>query len=281
MSQDGNVSRAGAAAGHAADRAAREAAPWVEKLARLGYAAKGAVYVLVGGLAVAAAIGAGGGAEGSTGAMGSLAGSTLGRAVLGIIALGLAGYVIWSLIRAVRDPENEGTGHRIFFVITALIHGLLAVEAARMAFSGSSGGSGGDSASHWSAQVMQQPFGQWLVGAAGVAIALYGIHQLIDAWRVDLDDHLALGRMSRSGRTWAVRSGRFGMAARGVVFTIIGYYVVDAALSANPDEAQGLDGVLSSMQDTPWLLGIIALGFVAYGIYNFIRARYRVINPAQ
>lgn len=285
MNQDGNIGRASAAAGAAADRATREAAPWVEKLARLGYAAKGAVYILIGGLAVAAATGNGGGATGSTGAMASIADSTLGRAALALIALGLAGYVIWSLVRAVRDPEDEGTGHRVFFVITALIHAFLAVEAARMAFSGSSGGSGGsgggNGAAHWSAQVMQQPFGQWLVGAAGVAIALYGIQQLIQAWRVDLDDQLALGRMSHSGRTWAVRTGRFGLAARGVVFTIIGYYVVEAALSANPNEAQGVDEVLSSMQDTPWLLGIIALGLVAYGLYNLIRARYRVIQPAR
>lgn len=282
MSHSRNIGRAGAAAGNAADRAAREAAPWVEKLARLGYAAKGAVYLLIGGLAVAAATGNGGGATGSTGAMASLAGSTIGRGALALIALGLAGYVIWSLVRALRDPENEGTGHGMFFVITALIHGFLAVEAARMAYSGSSGGSGGgDGAAHWSAQVMQQPFGPWLVGAAGVAIALYGIQQLIHAWRVDLDDHLALGRMSRSGRTWAVRTGRFGLAARGVVFAIIGYYVVEAALSANPNEAQGLDEVLSAMQDTPWLLGIIALGLVAYGLYNLIRARYRVIQPAR
>jgi hypothetical protein len=269
-------------AGDAADRATRDAAPWVEKLARMGYAAKGAVYLLVGGLAVAAAFGNGGDTTGSTGAMASIADSTLGRAVLALIALGLAGYVIWSLVRAIRDPEDKGTGHRIFYVVTALIHGFLAVEAARMAMSGSGGGSGGDSgASHWSAQVMQQPFGAWLVGAAGVAIALYGIQQLINAWRVDLDDQLALGRMSASARTWAVRSGRFGLAARGVVFSIIGYSVVKAAMEASPEEARGLDAVLDSWRDTPWLLGVIALGLVAYGIYNLIRARYRVIRPAQ
>lgn len=266
--------------GRAADAAAREAAPWVEKLARVGYAAKGAVYVLVGGLAVAAAVGSGGQTTGSSGAMSSIADSTLGRIVLGLIALGLVGYVIWGVVRALRDPENEGTGHRIFFAVTAAIYGFLAVEAARLAMSGPAGGSGGgDGADHWSAQVMQQPFGQWLLGLAGAAVAIYGIHQLINAWRVDLDDQLALGSMSRTARTWTVRSGRLGLGARGVVLTIIGYYLVQAALGANASEARGLGAVLSSMRDTPWLLGIIALGLLAYGVYNLVRARYRVIRP--
>jgi hypothetical protein len=269
-------------ANDAADRAAKEAAPWVEKLARLGYAAKGAVYLLVGGLAVAAAFGSGGQTTGSSGALTTLADSTLGRIALGLIALGLAGYVVWGFVRAIRDPENEGTGHRIFFAVTAVIYGFLAVEAARLAASGMGGGSGGGGggASHWSAQLMQQPFGLWLVGAAGVAVGIYGLQQLINAWQVDLDDRLALGQLSSTARTWVVRSGRLGLAARGLVFVIIAYYFVQSALQASPSEAKGLGGVLTSMQDTPWLLGLVALGLLGYGIYNLVRARYRVIRPA-
>lgn len=271
----------GREAKHAADAAAREAAPWVEKLARLGYAAKGAVYSLVGALAIAAALGMGGQTTGSSGAMATIADSTLGRVFLVILALGLAGYTIWGLVRAIHNPENDGTGHRIFYAITAGIYALLTVEAVRLALGGSGGGgSGGDSADHWSARLMEQPFGQWLLAAVGVAIAIYGVQQLINAWRVDLDDQLALNRMSAQGRRWAVRSGRLGMAARGVVFSIIGYYVVQAGLTADPDDARGIDAVLSAMRDTPWLLGVIGLGFLAYGIYNVIRARYRVIRPA-
>ena len=268
----------------AADAAAREAAPWVEKLARAGYAAKGAVYILVGGLALAAVFGGGGQTTGSSGALTTLSDSIWGRVALGLIALGLLGYVVWGVVRALRDPENEGTGHRVFFAVTAGIYGLLAVEAARLALSagggGGGGGAGGGGAVHWSAQLMQQPFGQWLVVAAGVAVGIYGIQQLIDAWRVDLDDQLALGRLSSTGRTWAIRSGRLGLAARGLVFVIIAYYFVQAGLQASPGEARGLGGVLSSLRDTPWLLAIVALGLLAYGVYNLVRARYRVIRPA-
>jgi hypothetical protein len=268
-------------AGRAADSAARQAAPWVEKLARLGYAAKGAVYILVGGMALAAVLGVGGQTTGSSGAMATIADSTVGRIVLGLIALGLAGYVIWSFVRAIRDPEGEGTGHRVFFAITGTIYGFLAVEAARLAMSGPAGGSGsGSGASHWSGQLMQQPFGQLLVGIAGLAIGIYGIQQLINAWRVDLDDQLALNRLSRTGRTWVYRAGRLGLASRGAVFVIIAYYFVQAALNASPSQARGLGGVLSSLRDTPWLLGLVALGLLAYGVYNLVRAKFRVIRPA-
>ncbi|MFW6331381.1 MAG: DUF1206 domain-containing protein, partial [Gemmatimonadota bacterium] len=168
---------------------------------------------------------------------------------------------------------GKGTGLGL-----AVIYGLLAVEAARMALSGAGGGGGG--ASHWSATLMQQPFGRWLVAAAGVAVGVYGLQQLLNAWRVDLDDQLALGSLSRSARRWTIRLGRLGLAARGVVFGIIGYYFVRSALQASPSEARGVGGVLSSLQDTPWLLGVIAVGLVAYGLYNMVRARYRVIRPA-
>lgn len=275
----------GGGAEGAARRATREAAPWVETLARFGYAAKGAVYILVGGLAVAAAVGGGGQTTGSSGALATIAESPLGRVALALIALGLAGYVVWGVVRAVVNPENDSGGKRAYYGISAVVYGLLAVEAARLALSGPGGGGGsaggsGDGAMHWSATLMQQPFGHWLLGAVGVGVALFGLQQIWNAWRVDLDDQLALGSMSRTTRSWAVRSGRFGLAARGVVFVIIGVYVTLAAVQSDPSEARGLGGVLDTMRETPWLLGLVALGLVAYGVYNLVRARFRVIRPA-
>lgn len=277
---DGSIPGTAEAKG-AAHTAEREAAPWVEKLARFGYAAKGAVYVLVGGLAVATAFGQGGQTTGSSGALATISDSTLGRIVLGLIALGLIGYALWGVVRAVRNPEHDSGGKRAYYGLSAAIYGLLAVEAGRLALSGSSGGGGGGGgADHWTATLMQQPFGQWLVGAVGAAVAIFGLQQVWQAWNVDLDDRLDLSRLSSTGRTWAIRSGRFGLAARGVVLTIIGVYFTIAAIQSDPSEARGVGGVLDMMRGTPWLLGLIALGLVAYGVYNFVRARYRVIRPA-
>lgn len=259
-----------------------ETAPWIEKLARFGYGAKGLVYLLVGGLAAMAAFTGGGRTTGSTGALAAVANDPGGRALLALIAFGLFGYVIWRAVCAVRNPEHESGAKRLFYAVTGLAYGALAVEAARLALHGVGGGSGqGDNGpAHWSAEAMAQPLGQLLVAAAGVAIGLYGLHQIVSGWRVELDDQLALGAMSANARRWTVRISRFGLAARGLVFTIIGGFLVVAAIQSDPSEATGIGGVLSMLRTTPWLLGVVALGLMAYGLYNLVRARYRVIRPA-
>ena len=260
----------------AARAAAHEAAPWIEMLARLGFAAKGAVYILVGALAAMAAFSGGGQTTGSSGALATLADDTWGRVLLGAIAVGLFGYVLWRAVSALLNPEHDKTGKRVFYGITAVIYAGLAIEAARMALG--AGGGGGDDTAHWSAQLMSQPFGQILMAAAGVAVGLYGLQQIIHAWQADLDDRLDLSAMTRNARTWTVRFGRFGLAARGFVLAIIGGFFVMAAIQADPSEARGIDGVLDLMRGTTWLLGLVALGLIAYGAYQFVRARYRRIR---
>lgn len=253
----------------------------IEGIARTGYAAKGVVYGIVGVIAARAAFGNGGQATGSSGALQSLADSTLGLITLAAIAVGLACYVVWRAIGATLNPENESGGKRAFLAVTAIVHAGLAIEAARLALSGgSSGGSSGGAQSR-TAELMSQPFGVWLVGAVGVIIAGFGLYQLGKAWKADLSDKLQLGRMNATARTWAVRSGRAGLAARGVVFCIIGGLLVTAAIRANPNQAEGLGGALRTLQDQPygpWLLGIVAIGLVAYGVYMEVQARYRRIG---
>lgn len=279
-----DIEMKGTDAGGAARRAYGEVASWVEPLARFGYGGKGAVYILVGALAVAAAIGSGGQTTDSTGALATISDSTFGRVVLALVAFGLAGYVVWGVVRALRNPENDGAAKRAYHGLAAVLYSGLALEAARMALNGGSssgaGGSdsGGGSADHWSATLMQQPFGRVLLGAAGLGILLFGVQQLLKAWRSDLDDELSLASVSADIRRWIVRTARLGLAARGVVFGIIGGYVVTAAVQADPSEARGLGGVLDTLEQTPWLLAIVALGLVAYGIYSLVLARYRRIR---
>ena len=252
-----------------------QAAPWIEKLARFGYAAKGVVYIIVGVIAARAAFGSGD-AEGSSGALGSLRDEPFGQVLLWLIAIGLFGYVVWQAVLAVRNPEGDETGKRIFHGVSAVIHGGLALTALRLAQGGSEGGG-----SDVTATLMAAPFGRILVGLAGLLVAGYGIHQMWNAWTVDLDDHLDLSRLSATARTWAVRTGRAGLAARGIVMAILGYMFITAALRANPSSSDDVEGVLDSMRDHPWLLAIVALGLVAYGIYSLVRARYRRIRAGR
>lgn len=271
---------------HAQD-AMTAASPWVEFLARAGYAAKGVVYSLVGFIAARTAFGNGGDAKGSKDALASLLGEPFGRVLLGVVAAGLAGYALWCFVRAVWDPEHDGkdakgVAKRAFSFARGLVYVSLVVAVIGMIRGAASSG-GGDATREWTAWLMSFPLGVWLVGLAGASVIAYGAAQAYRAWKVKLDKQLSLGRMSPAARRWTVYLSRFGMAARGVVFGIIGTFLIQAALHANPREAKGLGGALESLRSQsygPWLLAAVALGLIAYGLYQFARARYRRIDPA-
>ncbi len=266
--------------------AAREAGPWVERLARLGYAAKGIVYLIIGGIAARAAFGPGERVEGSQGALRTILEQPFGKFLLGLMALGLAGYALWRFVQAGLDPEHKGNdaggaAKRAGYAISGVIHAGLAIAALRMATGG--GGGGGDRTDDWTATLMRQPMGRWLVAAVGLGIMGYGAYALYRAYAVKLSKRLDLSRMSPAAREWAVRSGRAGIAARGVVFLVMGYFLLQAALHSNPGEARGVDGALQALQQQsygPWILGLVALGLIGYGIYQLVEARYRIITPA-
>lgn len=274
-------------AGPVLPRARRQAGPWIARLARLGYAAKGIVYLLVGGLAVLAALGRGGETTGSEGALHALLQQPLGRAWLGGLAVGLAGYTLWRLVQAATDPEHpdgglKRVGMRLLYALSALIHAGLTLEAARLA-SGSPGGGGGGEAEtrHWSAVVLSQPFGAWLLGAAGAGVVGFGLVELVRAYRVDLPDRLDLSGVGREARDWIVRAARLGMSARGIVFATIGFFLIRAALRFDPGQARGVGGALRSLRGQPygpWVLGLVALGLAAYGTFMLVQARYRRIR---
>ncbi|HSM35921.1 MAG TPA: DUF1206 domain-containing protein [Longimicrobiales bacterium] len=254
----------------------RPGGDWIETLARAGYAAKGMVYLLVGVLAAQAAFGSGD-PEGSAGALRTLVDEPLGQAFLAVIALGLVGYVVWRVVAAVRDPERRGTGPRVFFAVSALVYGLLAVEAVRLAV-GSGGAAGSD---HWIERLVARPYGLLLLGLAGALLAGYGLYRLYQAWRVDLDDRLDLSAFGPEAARAVVLLGRFGYAARGAVFALMGGLAVMAAVTANPEQAEPMGGLLESLEGRPWILGTLAAGFIAYALYNFVRAGYRRIRTGS
>ena len=258
---------------------------WVEILARFGYATKGVVYIIVGILAVMTAIGAGGSTTGSSGAIETIAQQPFGRILVGLTALGLIGYVIWRFVQAMMDPEDKGSDAkamiaRIGYAISGIVYGGLAFLAGRMALSG--GGGGGDSSQQaLTAKLMSQPFGLWLVGMVGAIVIGVGVYHFYLAYKAKFMEEYRSGEMSATERRWAKRIGQFGLSARGVTFAIIGSFFIIAALRADPSEAKGLSGALDTLARQPygpWLLGIVALGLVAYGVFCFSQARYRRIS---
>jgi hypothetical protein len=130
---------------------------------------------------------------------------------------------------------------------------------------------------------MSAPLGQWLVGIAGACVIGYGAWQLWRAWCANIDTMLSLGEMPAEARRPIVHMSRFGIGARGVVFGVIGVGLILAAIHVNPHEAMGVGGALRWLAGQPygpWILAVVAAGLIAYGFYEFVRARYRVIRAA-
>jgi len=265
-----------------------DANSWIERLARAGYTAKGVVYLLIGLLAFQAAIGTGGNTSGTPGALRLLLRQPLGRWLLGLVAVGLAGYALWRAVSAIADPESHGRhgGKRLFvragYAGSAVLHGALALQAARLALG--RGGAGGEGAESWTARLMSAPLGQWLVGLAAVGVAGYGLVQVVQGLRGEhVAKRLAFGGLGGDERRLLLRTARAGMVARGIVFGIMGLFLAHAALEHDPREAGGLGEALEALERQPYapfLLGAVALGLAAYGVFQLVKARYRVISPA-
>lgn len=259
----------------------------VALFARAGYAARGIVYLLVGGLAALAATDMGGQAEGSRGALKHLLTAPLGSVLLGAIAIGLVGYATWRTIQAVKDTDHHGLGVqgivvRAALLFSALIHLLLANFVARLIFSlgGSSGddNGGAESLASW---LLQQPYGQWLVGAVGLVVMGVGIAHGVKGWRASFDRHFD---MPVPLQRWTYPVCRFGLATRGIIFVIVGVFFIIAAYQVNPDQAGGMPEVFNALRRQsfgPWLLAFVATGLFAFGLYSLLEAFYRRVNPAS
>jgi hypothetical protein len=258
----------------------------IEAISRLGYVAKGVVFVVIGGLAALAAFGLGGETTDAQGAIHQLAAQPFGKFILIILTLGLAGHVTWRMTQALADAEGKGrdfTGivQRVGFAISGLVYTGLAIYALDALIGAFSNG-GGSSAESRTAQVMALPGGRWLVGLGGVAFIGVGIYQMVRSYSGSFRKHWKRAQMSGAQWTWANRIARLGLAARGVVFGLIGFLLLLAAIRVDPEAAEDQGGALQVLAQQPygtWVLALVALGLICYGVYCFTNARYRVVDP--
>jgi hypothetical protein len=270
-----------------ARQALAPAAPWIERLARVGFAAKAVLYFVVGVLALRAALGDGGGTTGSRGALTTLLGQQFGPVILVVIAAGLFGYAAWRITEALLDPERrghgaKGLGLRASYAARGVFHAALGAQAVRLAMGGAGSGSG-EATETWTARALEAPFGAWIVVGVGLSVAGYGLYQIYRAWVAKLSKQLDLSRLSREAGSWLIKVCRVGIGARGVVFAVIGGFLARAGFAHNANKAadtgEALD-VIGSQPFGEWLLGAVAIGLIAYGAYEVVQARYRVIKPA-
>jgi hypothetical protein len=254
----------------------------IERLARLGYASIGIVYMIVGGFAIAAALGQRRSTGSQKDAFAFILHQPFGRVLLAVIALGLIGYVLWRFVSAITDSEHRGSDAKGWSLrVTSIVRGIgysaVALEVIRMITrNGSSGGGSEQKADHWTARLMAQPFGRWLVALAGLGIIAYGAYQLYAAWDAKLSKRISLGEIDSNVRGKVIAISRVGIGARGIVFFIIGGSLVIAALHHHPGEAHGTTGALQELP--PPLLAPVGFGLAAYGAYALMNAKYRRIK---
>jgi hypothetical protein len=237
------------------------------------------MYLLVGVLALMVATGHSTAETDQLGAMQQLNRIAVGHVLLWVVAVGLGGYALWRFSEAVFGAAGEGKklAPRLKSFGQGCVYAGIAVGAFGVAL-GSGTRSQAARQESLSTKVMHHAGGRLALGLAGVVIVIVGLALVREGLTVKFDKYLDLSSVSRRGRRLIETLGVIGTVARGVVFGLAGVLVIQAAWDYQPKKAAGLDGALRSLRDTglgPWLLGVVAAGLVAFGLYGLAEARWR------
>lgn len=260
---------------------------WIEWAARVGFGARGFVYLSVGLLTLLGVFGVGD-AVGTGGALAWLVTRPFGRVWLALVILGLAAFVMWRLMQAIFDADHEGKDReglmtRMGHLFSALGYSAMAFGAFGLLFEKPDDAPvEGVVASRETAEsVMALPWGNWLLAAGGLAIVGIGLANVTRAWREDFTEHLAC---SESLCRKVAPLARWGYVSRGLAYLPLGVIVVLAGLHARPADVTSLGAALEIVEGQPagpWALTAMAAGLIAFGVFSFVEARWRRIRPPR
>jgi hypothetical protein len=251
-------------------------------LARAGLIARGVSYGIIGILALKLAVGSGGAATNQRGALKTIAQQPFGQALLIAMALGLAGYAIWRLVRAGighGTREKDGTAERLAGLASGIAYAALCITAIKILVGASTSG-GANSPQKTTAGVLAWTGGTLIVEIVGVVLIGVGVYQGYKGISKKFLGDSKVHQMSREVKRAFTAVGVFGHLGRMVVFALVGYALIKAGLNYDPHRAIGLDGALNELAhhaDGPLLLGVVALGLIGFALYSIADARYRKI----
>jgi hypothetical protein len=259
-------------------RAGQKAAfsPLMEALARLGYGVRGLIYIMMGLLTLNVVLGKGGAPTGQQGAIAAIGRQPPGMVLLWVILLGLISYSLWGVIRAVFDPLQKGHDlkgliARGGFLFSAASYALLILPTYGYISGAGSTSQSGASTQKFLASIMSTPWGPIAIGIVGLAVITGGVQQIYEGFNSTFDKQFQAYAMNAQEVKWATQLGRFGTATRGFIFALVGASLCLAAYEANSRQSVGIDSALAALLRQPygvWLLGIVAIGLVAFGIYS-------------
>jgi hypothetical protein len=259
---------------------------WIDGLARFGLVIRGIIYFVPGVFALRWSLGRQREPMSQSSAIELVGHQPLGRVLLVAVAIGLAGYAAWGLIRAFSDPQRRGhtlpgIAQRIGYAMSAIAYlGMLLATIRLLTRDPGQAGLKQD----WITRLLAHPFGGIVVAGVGMCwIFGSGIAQIVMGWRKSFESDLMVERMSDVERRWAIGLGRVGLVSRGFVFTLIGVLIVAAALHVRPQSSSGLEGALLELASQTFgrtLLGAAGIGLMAFGLYSASCARWMRMRRA-
>ena len=258
-----------------------EFSPLMEAVTRLGYGVRGLIYITMGLLAVQAALGKGGGLASQQDAIAAIGKQPAGLILLWVVLIGLVSYALWGVVRAVLDPLHKGHDLkglllRAGFLVSAFGYAILVLPTYRYITGGSQTANGSQTQKFFTS-IMAMPWGRLAIGILGLAVLAGGLYQVYLGLKAGFDRQFQIYALTPDEVKLATDVGRFGTAARGVVLAIVGGLIGLAAYRANPGQPIGMDTALATLLHQPygiWLLGIVAVGLVAFGVYSLLSAAW-------
>lgn len=261
---------------------------WERWIAHAGYLSEGMLYLLIGAFGLLGTIHASRRQNGTQGVLISLSHTPPGDLLLALVALGLASFVTWQLLIAIRDPEHRRDRDqrsrrivRVGHLLSGALHGFLVIEAMKILFGFGGTANGERTQKEWITRAFLLPLGRYIVGTVGIGISLYGLYQCYRAVTRKKDSRVDLTKARFRPILDAL--GLFGLLSRGAMFAVIGVHLTRAAWRVHAQYAVGMAGALGTLRQQPygeWVLGTVTTGLMSYGLWQIAKEPYRRLRDS-